>query len=325
MSPDNLRPLPQVHRVDERPELGAMDHTPHAYDAQALAVEAQAEIPELHEIEIPGELLRRLAAHRHRYPQRQSASIPALWEVQKWHGWCSPQGIRQAAAVLELTPAFLESVASFYDMLKLEPVGRHSIMVCTNISCWLNGADELMQAFADKTGAPAGRGTSPDGNIELEHFECLGACDLAPMASVDYRYYGPLELDDVQTIIEQLKNGDEVLPEKALPARPAAGGELDEIDDRVAEHFDRVMDTAARVRTRGADLAGAEYDKHPDQREDPVDPEPSDDDKRVESAGDPKGATAGETEATQAASRAPDAPAAADGQDGQTKRRDPNE
>ncbi len=82
-----------------------------------------------------------------RYPDRHSVSIPALWAVQRLYGWCTPEGIRQAAAVMRVTPAYLESVASFYDLLHTEPVGSHKVAVCTNISCWMRGGDELLDAF----------------------------------------------------------------------------------------------------------------------------------------------------------------------------------
>ena len=79
-----------------------------------------------------------------RYPQKRSAAIPALWAVQRRYGWCTPEGIEQAAAVMGVTPGYLESVASFYDLFRLEPEGEHQVLVCTNISCWLRGADDLL-------------------------------------------------------------------------------------------------------------------------------------------------------------------------------------
>jgi NADH-quinone oxidoreductase subunit E len=162
-----------------------------------------------------------------RYPDRRSASIPALWAVQRLYGWCTPEGIRQAAAVMRVTPAYLESVASFYDLLHTSPVGEHQVHVCTNISCWMRGADELLEAFCAASGcepAEARHGAvSPDGKVFVTGFECLGACDLAPMASIDKRYFGPLEAADAATAIEQLVAGGEVLPEKALEKRPLAG------------------------------------------------------------------------------------------------------
>ncbi len=84
------------------------------------------------------------------YPDRRSAALPALAAAQRVHGWCSPEAIEQVACVMRVTPAYLESVASFYDMLETEPVGRHSVYVCTNISCSLRGADALLAAVAGR-------------------------------------------------------------------------------------------------------------------------------------------------------------------------------
>ena len=171
-------------------------------------------VPELHEVGCPPEMQERIEELMGRYPDRKSASIPALWEVQRRYGWCTPEGIRQAAAVMRVTPAYLESVASFYDLLHTEPVETHKIAVCTNISCWMRGGDELLDAF---------RAAAEGEDVLVTGFECLGACDLAPMASIEERYFGPLETAEAATAIEQLLAGGEVLPEKALEKRPLAG------------------------------------------------------------------------------------------------------
>ncbi len=135
--------------------------------------------------------------------------------MQRLYGWCTPEGIRQAAAVMRVTPAYLESVATFYDLLHTEPVGSHQVAVCTNISCWMRGGDELLDAFR----------AAADGEEDLfvTGFECLGACDIAPMASIDERYFGPLETAEAATAIEQLLAGEDVLPAKALEKRPLPG------------------------------------------------------------------------------------------------------
>jgi NADH-quinone oxidoreductase subunit E len=173
----------------------------------------EEQIPELHEVDCPPELQQEIEALMARYPDRRSATIPALWAVQQRYGWCTPEGIRQAAAVMRFTPGDLESVASFYDLLHTDPVGTHRIEVCTNISCWMRGGDELLDAFE-------AAGSSAD--VHITGFECLGACDIAPMASIDQRYYGPLEAAEAKTAIGQLIAGEEVLPEKALAKRPLA-------------------------------------------------------------------------------------------------------
>jgi NADH:ubiquinone oxidoreductase subunit E len=183
--------------------------------SEGRAPEADPEqIPQLDEVDCPPELQERIETLMARYPERRSASIPALWAVQEAYGWCTPQGIRQAAAVMRFTPAYLESVASFYDLLHTRPVGAHRIEVCTNISCWMRGGDELLDAFE----------AAADGaDVFVTGFECLGACDIAPMAAIDQRYYGPLEAAEAKTALTQLLAGDEVLPQKALSERGLAG------------------------------------------------------------------------------------------------------
>ncbi|MGH2981569.1 MAG: NAD(P)H-dependent oxidoreductase subunit E [Solirubrobacterales bacterium] len=198
------------------------------------------EIPEVGETGCPEELRNRIEVLMSRYPDRHSASIPALWAVQHRYGWCSPEGIRQAAAVMRVTPAYLESVASFYDLLHTEPVGRHRVLVCTNISCWMRGGDELLDAFCEAAGcdrAAAGEGgsSSEDGELFVTGFQCLGACDIAPMASIDGRYFGPLQAGDANDAVQQLLSGGEVLPDKALERRGAAGGPEPQPDPRVAK------------------------------------------------------------------------------------------
>jgi NADH-quinone oxidoreductase subunit E len=112
---------------------------------------------------------------------------------------------------MRLTPGYLTAVATFYDMLFTHPVGQHHVYVCTNISCSLCGADELYEAFlAEVDGDPS---------INLREFECLGACDIAPMVSIDGNYVGPVEIDEVPTVVQQIRDGEEVLPPKQLSRR----------------------------------------------------------------------------------------------------------
>jgi len=175
-----------------------------------------AEIPELDEVGVPVELRATIEHHMSLYPDYRSAALPALRAAQHLHGWLSDEAILQVAAVMRVTPAYLESVASFYDMLELEPVGRHAIYVCTNLSCQLRGAHDVVEAFSGATGAPV-NGSSDDGQFYLRSFECLGACDTAPMASIEGHYRGPLTKEDATTVADHLRAGgapDKVLPEK---------------------------------------------------------------------------------------------------------------
>ncbi len=174
-----------------------------------------AEIPGPDDVQVPEELRRTIEAHMARYPDRRSAVLPALAAAQRLHGWCSPEAIEQVACVMRVTPAYLGSVATFYDMLETAPAGRHAIYVCTNISCSLRGADALFDAISEQAGA------EPE-EFNVRAFECLGACDIAPMVSVDGVYIGPLEPGDAPRLLEEARAGREVMPEKQLARRPVA-------------------------------------------------------------------------------------------------------
>ena len=181
------------------------------WDEAADLTKDPEEVPDPATTPVPEELRATIEAHMAKYPDSRSAAIPALAAVQRRYGWCTPEGIEQAACVMRLTPAYLIAVATFYDMLETRPVGRHRVYVCTNISCSLCGADELYAAFQEHVG--------DDPDFNLRPFECLGACDIAPMASVDGAYIGPIELDEVPVIIEQVRDGRRPLPEKDMAYR----------------------------------------------------------------------------------------------------------
>jgi NADH-quinone oxidoreductase subunit E len=195
------------------PRFGHGSRVP-GWDRPADLEKEPAEIPDPATTIVPEDLRAEIEAHLAKYPDRRSAALPALAAAQRVHGWCSPEAIEQVACVMRVTPAYLESVATFYDMLETTPVGRHSVYVCTNISCSLCGADELFEAVRDAAG------DDPDFNVRA--FECLGACDIAPMASVDGVYVGPLTVDDVPQLLDDVRTGRPVLPEKQLAQRLVA-------------------------------------------------------------------------------------------------------
>ncbi|MDX6670502.1 MAG: NADH-quinone oxidoreductase subunit [Solirubrobacteraceae bacterium] len=177
-----------------------------------------AGIPDPATTPVPDELRAEIEEYMSRYPERRSAAIPALRAAQRVHGWCSPEAIDQVACVMRLTPAYLTSVATFYDMTETEPHPRHhDVFVCTNISCSLRGADEVYDAMCE---AAAG-----EADFHVRSFECLGACDIAPMASVDGVYVGPLEPRDAAVIVHDVKAGRPVLEDKQLARRPVADEE----------------------------------------------------------------------------------------------------
>jgi NADH-quinone oxidoreductase subunit E len=174
-----------------------------------------AEVPDPATTPVPPELRAEIEGYMTRYPDRRSAAIPALRAAQRLHDWCSPEAIEQVACVMRLTPGYLDAVATFYDMLETEPrPPHHDVYVCTNISCSLRGADALHATMlAAAEGEPS---------VEVRAFECLGACDIAPMASVDGTYVGPLEPADAERILDDLRAGRPVLEEKQLLRRPVA-------------------------------------------------------------------------------------------------------
>jgi NADH-quinone oxidoreductase subunit E len=140
------------------------------------------------------------------YADWRSATLPALQLAQEKHGWLSPDALRECAEALGTTPAFCESVASFYDMFQLAPVGRHLVEVCTNVSCALVGAQQVLEAFERELGVSSGE-TSEDGSVTLRPIECLGGCGWATIVAVDHKYRTHVQPENVPAIVQELRNG----------------------------------------------------------------------------------------------------------------------
>jgi len=184
------------------------------WDEAADLSKDPAVVPDPATTPVPDHIRAAIEAQMAKYPDIRSAAIPALHIVQREHGWCTPTAIEQAACVMRLTPGYLTAVATFYDMFSTTPKGRHDVYVCTNISCSLCGADAIYDAMLSAAG--------DDPDFHVTKFECLGACDIAPMASVDGEYVGPLEEADCARIVDDVKAGREVLPDKQLKKRKIA-------------------------------------------------------------------------------------------------------
>jgi NADH-quinone oxidoreductase subunit E len=137
--------------------------------------------------------------------QKRSAIIQALMAAQHQNdGWLTRELIEAVAAYLDLPPVWAHEVASFYSMFDLKPVGRHKVNVCTNISCWLNGAEDIVKQVEAKLGIRMGE-TTPDGRITLiREEECLAACCGAPMMVVDGHYHEKLDTQAINTILDGL-------------------------------------------------------------------------------------------------------------------------
>lgn len=144
---------------------------------------------------------------RTRYPEgTRSAVLPALRLAQERHGWLSRQALEETADALDVTPAYCYSVASFYDMFRLEPVGAHTIEVCTNVCCGLVNAQAVLDAFESELGVGPGQ-TTEDGSITLRAVECLGGCSTPTIVALDGGYRQSVTPDDVPAIVEELRNG----------------------------------------------------------------------------------------------------------------------
>ena len=139
------------------------------------------------------------------YPDPTSAVLPALRLAQEEHGgWLPPDAIREVADALDLTPAYCVSIASFYDQFYLEPVGRTHVEVCTNVSCALSGAQQVLEAFERELGVSADS-TSENGEYTLGTIECLGGCGWATVVAIDNRHRLRVKADDVPGIVEELR------------------------------------------------------------------------------------------------------------------------
>jgi NADH:ubiquinone oxidoreductase subunit E len=142
------------------------------------------------------------------YPNQRSAVLPALHAAQHAHGgWLPREALEEVAEALDVTPAYCLSIASFYDMFNLEPVGRVRVEVCTNISCAINGAQQVLEAFEEGLGVRAGE-TSENGGVSLGTIECAGGCGWPTVIAIDHRQRVGVKPADVPAIVEELRGDD---------------------------------------------------------------------------------------------------------------------
>jgi NADH:ubiquinone oxidoreductase subunit E len=188
-------------------------------------------VPDPAETPVPADLRAEVERHMRLYPDHHSAVIPALMAAQRKHGYCSPEALDQVAAVMRVTPAYLSSIVTFYDMLHLEPVGSHSVWVCTSVACHVRQAKRVYEAIVEVAQAEELEDT------HIREFECLGACDMAPMASIDNRYVGPLDESDAGEIVAALREG----------RTPLRGRGLDDQEDDPARLADPNVDGPSRT------------------------------------------------------------------------------
>jgi len=154
---------------------------------------------------LPDDIRQQLERLRPYYPTERALLLPALHLAQRaWGGWLPEEAILAVAAELGLAPAEVYGVVTFYDLYHESPVGRHRIRVCTNVPCMLRGSAGIMKALEETLGVAEGEVT-PDGRCSFIHFECLGACEHAPMMMVDDDYHGDLDAEKVKAIVGGLE------------------------------------------------------------------------------------------------------------------------
>jgi len=140
------------------------------------------------------------------YPEKRSAVMPLLYLAMLEHGYVTDEGMQQVAVVTGLTSAQVQSVASFYSMFKREPTGKYLVSVCTSISCFLRGADDVLAAIEDESGVPDGE-LGGDGVFSVEHVECNGACGGAPVVLVNYEMIESVTPGKARELVRWLRDG----------------------------------------------------------------------------------------------------------------------
>jgi len=155
----------------------------------------------------PAEIRAHIDPQRGEFAEERSLILPALKFAQTEKGYLTQADLAAVAEAVNLTPAYVESVASFYDRLYLRPTGTRVVSVCVTLSCMLRGSDELLEHICEREGLPGGGGTSEDGAITVQEAQCLGYCDRAPCVQVDAEETrGPLTPDDADRLLDELRS-----------------------------------------------------------------------------------------------------------------------
>ncbi len=195
------------------------------------------------------------------YPYARSALIPILHVLQEQDGYLSEDGMAHVGELLDLAPAEVRGTATFYDMFHFEPVGKYLIAVCTNIACMLQGAYRLLEHAEDRLGVAPG-GTTEDGVFTLEDAECLALCGNAPCVTVNWRFFGDVDPQGFDQLIEDLRAGrldDEVPPHGTLnrvPRMTAGAGEGAVRDTQATPDLDTHRTTPAVASINAGHLEG---------------------------------------------------------------------
>ena len=153
--------------------------------------------------EFPPEALARIEKILSRYPTRQAALLPILWVAQETWGWISKEAAEEVARIVEVTPAHVDGVLTFYTMYNLRPVGKNLLQICTSISCHLAGADRLIERCRERLGVNLEQ-TTPDGKFTVIEVECIAGCDKAPSLMVNDTYHEPVDEKALDALLDKL-------------------------------------------------------------------------------------------------------------------------
>lgn len=148
------------------------------------------------------EVKAQIAEQLQHYARPRAGCVEALKIVQQHHGWVSDQNLRDVASLLDMTPDELDAVATFYSMIFRRPVGRHVILICDGVTCWILGHEDLLAHLVDRLGIGLGE-TTADGKFTLLPVPCLGTCDRAPVLMIDDELYRDLNREKIDQILER--------------------------------------------------------------------------------------------------------------------------
>jgi NADH-quinone oxidoreductase subunit E len=153
--------------------------------------------------EFPPEALARIEKILSRYPTRQAALLPILWVAQETWGWISKEAAEEVARIVQVSPAHVDGVLTFYTMYNLRPVGKNLLQICTSISCHLAGADRLIERCRERLGVNLEQ-TTPDGKFTVVEVECIAGCDKAPSLMVNDTYHEPVDEKALDALLDKL-------------------------------------------------------------------------------------------------------------------------
>lgn len=155
-------------------------------------------------VEFPPEARKRFEHILTRYPSKEAALLPTLHLAQETWGWISPETVRYVSELLDLSPANVFGVVSFYNMYNQKPVGKYHLQVCTNLSCMINRAYDIYEGLCEKLHVKPG-GTTPDGLYTVTEVECLGSCGTAPVVQINNDYHENMSVEEMDALLPKLK------------------------------------------------------------------------------------------------------------------------